>query len=177
MTTGHVFIAASLDGFIARSDGSIDWLETANAAGEDHGYDAFVSTIDGLFMGRETFKTTLTLDPWPHSKPIIVLSKILESSEIPGSLSERVRIVRSIHEAFEEAERQGWKRAYVDGGRTIQGFLREGKIEDIILTRVPILLGSGRPLFGGVEADVLLRHLETRSFPSGLVQSRYEVIR
>ena len=176
MTTGHVFIATSLDGYIARPDGSIDWLEKANATGEDHGYDAFISTIDGLFMGRNTFKTTLAFGSWPHSKPVIVLSSTLKNSEIPASLSDRIGVVRSIHEAFQEAERQGWNRAYVDGGETIQSFLREGKIEDIIITTIPILLGSGRSLFGDVEGDISLRHFETRSFPSGLVQSRYGVI-
>jgi dihydrofolate reductase len=176
MTTGHVFIATSLDGFIARPDGGLDWLQQANATGEDYGYNAFVSCIDGLFMGRATFDVSLGFEAWPYEKPIIVLSSQLQDADIPAPLADQVSIARNVHDAREEAARTGWKRAYVDGGATIQSFFRVGAIQDMVITRIPVLLGSGLPLFGPLDADIRLKHLETRSFPSGLVQSHYDVV-
>lgn len=176
MTTGHVFIATSLDGFIARADGGLDWLQDANAAGEDHGYDAFMASIDGIFMGRETFNVSLGFDPWPYDKPLIILSTRLQHSDLPGHLVDQVSIARSVSEALAEGERRGWRRAYVDGGATIQSFLREGAVHDMVITRIPVLLGEGLPLFGPLQRDIALQHQETRSFPSGLVQSRYGVV-
>ena len=148
MTTGHVFIATSLDGFIARPDGGLDWLEQANAAGEDHGYEAFVAGIDGLVMGRATFEVALGFTPWPYDKPIIVLSATLEETGIPARLRDQVSIARSVAEARADAARRGWRRAYVDGGATIRSFLRAGAIADMVITRIPVLLRSGLPLFG-----------------------------
>jgi len=176
MTTGHVFIATSLDGFIARVNGGLDWLQDANAAGEDHGYAAFIETIDGIYMGRETFKVSLGFDPWPYDKPLIVLSTGLQPSDVPQHLADQISIARSVSEAVAEGTRRGWRRAYVDGGATIRSFLNEGLVQDMVITRIPVLLGSGLPLFGPTKADICLRHLETRSFPSGLVQSRYAVV-
>lgn len=175
MTTGHVFIATSLDGHIARLDGRIDWLVEASASGEDHGYDTFVARMDGVIMGRETFETVLGFEPWPYSKSLIVLSRSMQQSAIPEALAQSVSIARSVDEALDDAERQGWRRAYVDGGATIQSFLQQGRISEMVVTRVPVILGEGRPLFGPLGRDVRLRHVETRDFPSGLVQSRYEV--
>ena len=176
MTTGHVFIATSLDGFIARPDGGLDWLQDANAAGEDHGYDAFIASVDGIFMGRETFRVSLGFDPWPYSKPLIVLSTGFRKGDLPAHLADQVSIARSVPEALSESGRRGWRRAYVDGGATIRSFLRKGAVQDMVITRIPVLLGAGLPLFGPLPEDIALRHQGTRSFPSGLVQSRYEVI-
>ena len=176
MTTGHVFIATSLDGFIARADGGLDWLEDAEAADEDHGFDAFAATMDGIVMGRATFEIVRRFDPWPCRLPVVVLSTRLGREAVPGHLVDQVSIVRSVAEALGEAARRGWNRVYVDGGATIRSFLKAGVIRDVVITRIPVLLGGGLPLFGGLDADVRLRHLETRSFPSGLVQSRYQVL-
>lgn len=174
MTEAHVFIATSLDGFIARPDGGIDWLEMPELAGEDHGYDAFVARMDGLIMGRATYETVLGFGDWPYNKPIWVLSRNLRS--LPAELEGRVRLLdASPREALAEAQAAGWARAYVDGGRLIQSFLAEGLISEMILSRLPVLLGAGRPLFGGLPCDVALTHLGTQSFPSGLVQSHYRV--
>jgi dihydrofolate reductase len=175
MTTGHVFIATSLDGFIARPNGGLDWLEAVNSAGEEHGYQAFIETIDGIFMGRETFQVSLGFEPWPYDKPLIVLSTRLAANDLPSHLRDRVSIAGSVSEALTESERRGWRRAYVDGGATIRAFLRAGIIKDMVISRIPVLLGEGLPLFGPVDADIPLKHLETRAFPSGLVQSRYAV--
>jgi dihydrofolate reductase len=176
MPTGHVFIATSLDGFIARADGGLDWLESANASREDHGYEEFAASIDGIFMGRQTLEVALGFDPWPYAKPLIVLSRRLQPKDLPDGVADRVSVKASIVEALAEGAKRGWRRAYVDGGATIQSFLRAGAIQDIVITRIPVLLGEGIPLFGPLDADVRLRHRSTRSFPSGLVQSRYEVV-
>lgn len=174
MTSFHVFIATSLDGFIARSDGALDWLGQVNAANEDHGFDAFLAEVDGLIMGRETFQTVATFDPWPFEKHTIVLSSRLAPADLAEDLLERVSLARSVEDACSEANRRGWQRAYVDRGATIRSFLRAGLITEMVISRIPVLLGEGRPLFGPLHADIALRHVATRAFPSGLVQSRYE---
>ena len=177
MLTGHVFIATSLDGFIARLDGGLDWLETANTAGEDHGYQDFMDGIDGIVMGRATFDIALGFEPWPYDKPLLVLSRKLDPADIPSHLADRITIVRSVSDALAEGQRRGWDRVYVDGGATIRAFLDAGAISDMVITRIPVLLGTGLPLFGPMSGDFPLLHIETRAFPSGLVQSRYEVPR
>ena len=176
--TGHVFIAASVDGYIARTGGEIDWLTKFQAGNEDTGYDAFMRSIDGLVMGRGTFETALSFGAWPYEKPVVVLSKSLSQRDLRADLDGKVRILSvSPRPLVHALAAEGWKRAYVDGGKVIQSFLREGLISDIVLTRVPVLLGQGISLFGGMEGDVALRHTETLTFGSGLVQSRYEVVR
>ena len=177
MPTGHVFIAASLDGFIARTNGDIDWLVShPGTAGEDHGYDAFMATVDGLIMGRGTFEKVRTFEPWPYDKPVVVLSGQLAGSAPPAALAGRV-VFRdeTPAEAMAHVAAEGWRRVYIDGGRVIQAFLRAGLIADLLVTRVPVLLGEGLPLFGALDHDVPLTHVSTRAFASGLVQSRYTV--
>jgi dihydrofolate reductase len=167
-----VFIGTSLDGFIARSDGSLDFLPPGG--GEPHGYEEFMASVDALIIGRKTYETVLAFDSWPYAdKPVFVLSTrplapapnsaVVEHLpgplvEIPGRLA-----ARGIHHV------------YVDGGVTIQGFLRAGLIQRLIITRVPVLIGTGIPLFGATPADIRLEHIATRQYASGLVQSEYEV--
>ena len=176
MTTGHVFIATSLDGFIARPDGDIGWLHAFEAAGEDHGYDDMMASVDGMIMGRKTFETALAFDHWPYAKPVIVLSRTMGADRVPASLSGCVRITRAApRDLMAELSESGWRRAYVDGGEVIRSFLREGLIETIQIARIPRLIGQGLPLFGALERDLALEHVRTTSFPSGLVSSLYRV--
>ena len=176
MTTGHVYIALSLDGFIARPDGGLDWLMKQPTDGEDYGYEAFMASVDGLVMGSGSFETVLTFPEWPYAKPVVVLSRTLGSADIPDHLVGRVRVSdASPPQIMRRLASEGWRRAYVDGGRIVQSFLRNGLICDLTLTRIPILLGHGRPLFGPLDHDIDLKHLETKAFPSGLVQSRYQI--
>lgn len=176
MTTGYVFIATSLDGFIARLNNDLDWLETPNSGDEDHGYDRFIAEMDGMVMGRGTYEKVSTFDTWPYSIPVIILSQSLVEQNVPSELSGKVSFSGADPQAaMKLCSDQGWKRAYVDGGQIIQSFLREGLINDLILTRIPVLIGEGKPLFGGLKNDVSLRHLATQAFPSGLTQSHYEV--
>lgn len=176
MITGHVFIAVSLDGFIARQNGDIDWLTNYSAEDEDYGYDDFIASVDGLIMGRGTFEKVLSFDSWPYQKPVIVMSQTLKNADIPPSLSDKVRVSRLSPQALmDELESEGWRRAYVDGGKVIQSFLAAGLIDEMVLTRLPVLIGEGRPLFGSTPRDIKLEHLETKTFASGLVSSRYRL--
>jgi dihydrofolate reductase len=176
MTTGHVFIATSIDGFIARQDGNIAWLENAPTAGENHGFENFMDSVDGLVMGRHTYEQVLAFDQWPYRKPVVVLSRSLSQDRVPTIISGKVHVSADTPEALMESlSRRGWKRVYVDGGQVIQSFLTAGLIEDLIITRIPVLLGSGRPLFRPLPNDIWLDHVETTAFPSGLVQSKYRV--
>lgn len=176
MTSGHVFIATSLDGFIARKDRQIDWLEKQRMADEDHGYDDFVELVDGIVMGRGTFETVRAFDPWPYQKPVVVMSGSLAPGDIPGALRGAVTVSDlSPAGVMEDLAARGWDRAYVDGGALVQSFLREGLIRDIVLTVAPVLIGEGIRLFGEVDHDIDLDLRGFQAFPSGLVQCRYQI--
>jgi dihydrofolate reductase len=177
MTTGHIFIATSLDGFIARPDGAIEWLIQHTNPDEDHGYDAFMAQINVIVMGRGTYQTVLAFDPWPYALPVVVLSRSLAAEDVPTHLAGQVRITALPPRAVMAGlAAEGYKRAYIDGGQIIQAFLRDGLIADMVITRVPVLIGSGRSLFGPLDGtDIALSHLQTQSFPSGLVQSHYQI--
>ncbi|OFZ53197.1 MAG: deaminase [Bdellovibrionales bacterium RIFOXYC1_FULL_54_43] len=178
MITGHAFIATSLDGFIARSDGDIQWLLSRDDPSEDHGYNSFIRDIDGIVMGRGSYEKVRTFDEWPYTKPVLVLSKQLAASPVPSNLHSRLRFSNlSPRAAMDRMERDGWRRVYVDGGQIILSFLREGLIDDMVITRIPVLIGAGRPLFGPLSEDISLTHLATKAYPSGLVQSHYRVKR
>ncbi len=179
MTTGHVFIATSTDGCIARTDGGLDWLDIAGIEAEEHGFDAFLASVDGVVMGRGTYEKVLEFDgDWPYSKPVIDLSRTLTDRDIPTRLQNTVQVSNLAPRAvMENLSDQGWTRAYIDGGKVIQSFLRENLIQDMILTRIPVLLGGGVPLFGPLDGDIALVHQTTRSFASGLVTSTYKIDR
>ena len=177
MTTGHIFIATSLDGFVARKDGRLDWLMKQKTEAEDHGFDAFMDTVDGIVMGRGSFQQVLSFDKWPYKKPVVVMSRSLRHEDIPPALSSQVRLTsRDPTNTMRMLADNGWHRAYVDGGRLVQSFLRLGLIADITLTRVPILIGDGIPLFGKLDHDIDLEHQSTRTFASGLVTSTYKLV-
>jgi dihydrofolate reductase len=178
MPTAHVFIAASLDGYIARPDGGIDWLLARDDPAEDHGYDAFIADKEAIVMGRGTYEKALTFDAWYYARPVIVLSTRLAGTPVPAALRGKVRFTAAPPaELMRELDRQGVRRVYVDGGRVVQAFLREGLVEDMVVTTVPVLLGAGRPLFGPVPHEVGLELVASRTFPSGLVQSTLRVQR
>jgi dihydrofolate reductase len=168
-----VFIATSLDGFIARENGALDWLPADG--GEPHGYDEFIATVDAVVMGRKTFETVLTFAAWPFgAMPVVVLSTRPARLRAPaGAVCDMM--TGSPPEILARLGARGVKHVYVDGGVTIQGFLNAGQIQRLIITRIPVLLGSGIPLFGPVSQDIRLEHVATRSYPSGLVQSEYVI--
>lgn len=171
-----VFVGASLDGFIARSDGSIDWLQPAYTGAppdEDFGFARFMATVDALVMGRTTFEQILTFDEWPYgATPVVVMSRTL--SALPAGTPATVSLS---HEApadlVARLSAEGARHLYIDGGRTIQSFLAAGLIDDLTITVLPILLGAGRPLFGPLPADVHLTHIATQVYDCGFVQHTY----
>ncbi|MEM8672853.1 MAG: dihydrofolate reductase family protein [Cyanobacteria bacterium P01_G01_bin.67] len=173
-----VFIATSLDGFIARIDGKLDWLDAANATvpeGEDCGYRDFMESIDVLIMGRKTYEQVLSFGEWSYAcKPVVVLSS--NPIKIPPSLVSTVsHSAESPRELCDRLSEEGAKRLYIDGGNTIQRFLAEGLIDDLTITVIPIILGTGIPLFDNLKQDILLKHIATKTYDFGFVQSTYKV--
>jgi dihydrofolate reductase len=167
-----VFIATSLDGFIARPDGGLDWLPDDP---EPHGYDEFIESVDAIVIGRKTFDLVLSFGVWPYgTKPVVVLSSRASELKAPeGAVCDFM--AGTPHEIVVRLAERGLKHLYVDGGVTIQGFLEAGLIQRMIITRIPILLGAGIPLFGALSRDVRFEHVATRSYKGGLVQSEYVI--
>lgn len=170
-----VFCGTSLDGFIARRNHGLDFLPT-DVGGEEIGFDAFLASVDALVMGRNTYDVVRTFGEWPYgSKRVVVLSsRPLEPAAPAGAKVERME--GSPAAIVERLAGQGARHLYVDGGITIQRFLRDGLVTRLVVTRVPVLIGDGIPLFGALPRDVRLRHVETREIAAGMVQSEYEVI-
>jgi dihydrofolate reductase len=168
-----VFVGTSLDGFMARHNGEYDFLP-ANG-GEPHGYNEFMATVDALVIGRKTFETVLALPEWPYgNRQVIVLSsRPLDFSTVRGRVEQ---MSGDPGEIVASLAARGVKHVYVDGGLTVQGFLRGGLVQHITITRVPVLIGDGIPLFGSLPHDVQLRHIATQPYASGLVKSEYEVV-
>jgi dihydrofolate reductase len=168
--TISVFVGTSLDGFIARPNDDLDFLP--EGGGEPHGYDEFMATVDALVIGRRTFEKVLTFGKWPYGKKRVVVlsSNPLDLTAIAGAVEQ---MSGTPAEIVERLAATGTNNLYIDGGVTIQQFLNAGLIERLIITRVPVLIGEGIPLFGKLLKDIPLRHVATRQYASGLVQSEY----
>jgi dihydrofolate reductase len=168
-----VFVGASVDGFIARPNGALDFLP--EGGGEPHGYNEFIASVDAIVIGRKTFETVLAFDAWPYGdKRVVVLSsRPVDFSAVRGGVVEQMAGPPA--DIVSQLAASGVHRLYVDGGITIQRFLRAGLIQRLVITRVPVLIGDGVPLFGTLPRDIRLRHVATRHYPSGLVQSEYHV--
>ena len=170
----YVFIAKSLDGYIADKDGGIDYLNMVpNPENLDMGYNNFISKIDGIIMGRSTFDIVLSFNiPWPYTVPVLVASRTLK--EIPEKLKEKVEIVAGTPlEILKIAHSKGYYKLYIDGGRTIQSFLKEDLIDELSITTIPILLGGGMPLFKDLPQEMKFEHIKTEVYLEELVQSDY----
>ncbi len=168
-----VFVGTSLDGFIARANGALDFLPPGG--GEPHGYDEFIATVDALVIGRKTFETVLGFDGWAYGKkPVFVLSSRPIAAAPTGAMVERMSGTPT--GIVSQLEARGIQHIYVDGGITIQQFLQAGLIQRLIITCVPVLIGTGIPLFGPLQRDISLKHIATRQYASGLVQSEYVVV-
>ena len=173
-----MYIATSIDGYIARNDGSIDWLDEANGLvpeGEDCGFKVFMDSVDTLVMGRKTFEQVMSFGQWPYGKtPVVVLSH--DPVEIPSHLSDTVYCSSESPRALlDRLSAEGAKHVYVDGGNTVQGFLVKSLIDEITITRIPIAIGDGIPLFDPAGEDVKLNHLHTTAYDFGFVQTTYRV--
>ncbi|MGY2265247.1 dihydrofolate reductase family protein [Pseudomonas sp. SDO5561_S422] len=173
-----VFIAASVDGFIARPDGDIEWLHRPEYEGSELNgvtYEHFIASVDALVMGRKTLEKVLSFPEWPYEDfPVFALSH--QSLELPEHLKGKVEVVsQDVNALVAELAERGMKHLYIDGGQTIQQFLEAGLIDEMIITRIPVVLGQGIPLFSQSGSGHELRHIGTYASDNGFVQSRYEV--
>ncbi|MBX2870620.1 MAG: dihydrofolate reductase family protein [Saprospiraceae bacterium] len=169
-----VFIATSLDGYIADKEGQIDWLHSIpNPENDDMGYNKFISTVDALIMGRTTFETVLSFGiDWPYEIPVFVLSTTLKA--IPEELQEKVELTKgSPKEILEMIHSKGFDELYIDGGTTIQGFLSQDLIDQLIITTIPVLLGGGSPLFGTFDQRLSFQHVRSSRYLDCIVQNEY----
>lgn len=178
---GRVFIGASLDGYIARSGGNIDWLTDPvpgpshariTSSAEAEGWDSFFPSVDHLVMGRGTYEKVLTFDGWPYDgKKVIVLSTTLETDD------DRITVARTLEDAVHRLDEAPAGQVYVDGGQVIQAFLRAGLIDEMSIGWAPVLIGSGLPLFGMLDADVQLSLVASNASGGGMVHATYRVHR
>ena len=170
----RVFIAISLDGYIADKNHGIEWLDTFPIPENmDMGYVAFNSEIDALVMGRNSFEKVLSFDiDWPYDKPVFVLSNTL--SEIPDSLNEQVFLLNGpIEEILDQIHSKGYHNLYIDGGKTIQSFLEQDLIDEMIITIIPVLLGEGLPLFSKLSSQLKFECIETKLYMNKIVQNHF----
>jgi dihydrofolate reductase len=170
-----VFIATSIDGYIADKNGGIGWLHSVpNPNNDDMGYTEFNNHIDALVMGRITFETVCAFDiDWPYDKPIFVLSNTL--NEIPESHKEKALLVKgTLTEILGQINKKGFYRLYIDGGNTIQNFLKEDLIDEMLITTIPILLGGGSPLFSELLNELKFELIKTKTYLNQVTQNHYK---
>ena len=168
-----VYIGTSLDGFIARANGDFDWLTQFADNDAIHAYEEFMTRVDAIVIGRGTFEKILTLPSWPYEKKAFVLSTNLK--QLPDSLSDKATLLSMKPKALlSHLSGIGFSGIYVDGGKVIQGFLKEDLIDELIISTVPVLIGNGISLFGFLSADLQFKHIKTEVQSNGLVRSYYK---
>ena len=173
-TKNSVFIATSLDGFIADKDEGIDWLEMIpNPQQDDMGAIAFFKQVDAMIMGRNTFETVLGFGvDWPYPFPVFVLSNSMKNP--PKGYENKIQILNGpLKEVLGKIHNQGHHSIYIDGSTVIQNFLKEDLIDELIVTRIPILLGGGISLFGDMSNSLEFEHVKTEVYLDQIVQSNY----
>ena len=169
-----VFIATSLDGYIADRDGGVDWLQSIpNPDNMDCGYGDFIARMDAIVMGRKSFEKVCTFDcDWPYSKPVFVLSNSLVS--VPEAYQGKAEVITgTLTDVLMSLHAEGYMQLYIDGGVTVQSFLKEDLIDEMIITVLPILLGGGLPLFGELAEPMAFEHVKTEVMLDAMVQSHY----
>lgn len=173
----YVYIATSLDGFIATKDGGIDWLmETPNPDNSDYGYAEFINRVDAIIMGRNSYEKVLTFGEWPYNKKVFILSNTLKS--LSENMINKAEIINGdLKNIISQLANRGFLNLYIDGGKVIQSFLNENLIDELIITRIPILLGEGIPLFGKLSKQIKLTHTKTETLNEQLVKSHYTLKR
>ncbi|MEZ5797150.1 MAG: dihydrofolate reductase family protein [Paracoccaceae bacterium] len=177
LPSAEVFIATSLDGFIARGDGDIQWLVGRPVPeGEDFGYKDFMAGVGALVMGRQSYDKVLSFPQWPYPVPVVVMSRSPEAVAVPETLRASLRVTSASPRAvLEELSAQGVSRVYVDGGQIVRAFLAAGLIRRLIVTLIPVLLGQGRPLWGHGAGDIDLTLVAARHWQNGFAQVEYRV--
>ena len=174
--TNSVYIATSLDGYIATLKGGIEWLNTfPNPTDSDYGYHEFIDGVDAIVMGRKTFELVSSFSFWPYSKKVFVLSNSLQ--EIRPELVDRAEMVQGdVTTIVKKLNQAGYQNLYIDGGKAIQSFLKKNLIDELIISKLPIILGDGIPLFTAQDHKVEFEHCSTKVFEGGLVKSHYKKI-
>lgn len=172
--SNKVYIATSIDGFIATPNGGLKWLEEIpNPDKSDFGFSEFVSGIDAIIMGRKTFDKVLSFNAWPYDKPVFVLSNLLKN--VPLSLEGCAEIIKGdIKEIISDLNAKGFRNLYIDGGKVIQSFLKRDLIDEMIISQVPIILGNGIPLFGVIDRKLNFKLIKSEVFNSSLVKNYYQ---
>ncbi len=168
-----VYIATSLDGYIAKEDGGIDWLiNFPNPEKSDFGFAVFLEEIDAILMGRKTYETVLGFEDWPYKKPVFVLTNSLNA--IPSRLAGKVELIHGDDDqAVATLEAKGFQLIYVDGGGLIQSFLKNDRINRLIVSTIPVLLGTGISLYPKPGRMIPFKHVKTEVFSNGIVKSEY----
>lgn len=166
----YVFIATSIDGYIADREGKIDWLPEPD--GLDYGFDDFMKKIDALIMGKNTFIMVDSFDcPWPYSKHVFVASNSLK--ELAKKYDGKVTLLNGTPtEILKTVHNRGFKNLYIDGGVNIQNFLKQDLVDELIITTVPVVLGGGKPLFGDLNSSLNFKHIETQKI-GDLIKNHY----
>lgn len=170
-----VYVGVSLDGYIADRNGGLDWLQMVpNPDNSDFGFGEFMESVDALVMGRKTFETVLAFGcEWPYTKPVFVVSSTM--TDVPEAVQDKATVVNgSLEEIVGTLDRKGYQRLYIDGGKLVQGFLAKDLIDEMILTRIPVLLGGGTLLFGSIPNHLGFEHTETTILLEELVQTHYK---
>ncbi len=170
-----VFIAKSLDGFIAGKNGELDWLHSIpNPDNIDMGFNSLMEEIDAVIMGRTTYETVCGFGgEWPYNKHVFVLSNSLKN--VPEKLEKKVTLINGTpQEILDKIYDRGFFKLYIDGGRTVQNFIKEDLIDELIITTIPILLGGGFPLFGDLANPIEFEHIESKLFLNQVIQNHYK---
>lgn len=167
-----IYIASSIDGYIAREDGNLDWLQYGHKGDEDYGFKEFISSIDVVVMGRNTYEAVDGFDEWAYKdKRVIVLSNSLNTVRKEAEL-----FSGELTELLSQLDTENIKHIWVDGGITVSRFLEAGLVDEITISIVAMVLGSGIPLFSTMSREHKCRPISTQTYPSGLVQIKYEII-
>lgn len=168
-----VYIATSIDGYIARKDGNLDWLQYGHTGDEDYGFKKFINSIDALILGRNTYQVVSDFDEWPYKeKRVIVLSNTLKAVRKEAEL-----FCGELSELLSKLHSENIKHVWVDGGLTASKFLEAGLVNELTISIIAMVLGSGIPLFSIMNREHKCRLVTSQAYPSGLVQLKYEVIK
>ena len=168
-----VYIGTSLDGFIARQNGDIDWLTQFANDDAIRAYEEFMSKVDAIVIGKGTFEKVLTFPSWPYEKMVFVLSTSIK--QVPDIVKDKITLLSMApKELLNYLSDKNFSAIYVDGGKVIQGFLKEDLIDELIISKVPVLIGNGIPLFDYLNTDLQFKHIHTQVSSNGLVRSYYE---
>lgn len=173
--SNKVYIAVSLDGYIADKNNSVDWLSMVPMDDETQkNFSNFMDTIDCLVMGRNTFEVVKSFGgEWPYNKKVFVVSNSMKS--IPNGYEDKIELVKGLPtEIIKSSHSKGYNNFYIDGGKTIQNFLSEDLIDEMVISTIPILLGGGKSLFGELSESKKFEVVDTKIVSNLFTQTHYK---